>query len=108
MPGIHPIIPCPAPIRDLAWVYILQSADGSLCIGQTRHLPERLRKHRLGLGSRHTRDHDQPRLVHVEGPLPPDKAVLRERQLKGWCRAKKEALIRGDAPTLRQLSRSRD
>ncbi|HEY4302734.1 MAG TPA: GIY-YIG nuclease family protein [Candidatus Didemnitutus sp.] len=106
MPAIFPTIPCPESISGHAWVYILQSADGSLYIGQTVNLPERLRKHRLGLGSKHTRDHEAPRLIYCEGPIAPNEAVARESQLKRWSRAKKEALIRGDTTALRQLSQS--
>jgi predicted GIY-YIG superfamily endonuclease len=43
----------------------------------------------------------------VEGPLVPVEAVRRERQLKGWSRAKKLALISGDLSTLKRLSRPR-
>lgn len=108
MPSLFPSIPCPTPIPGCSWIYIVQSADGSVYIGQTNNLPERLRKHRLGLGSKHTHDHGQPRLVYCEGPVPPIDAIQRERQLKRWSRAKKEALIRGDLAALRQLSQSRD
>jgi putative endonuclease len=108
MPDLFATIPCPTPVPGLFWIYVLQSADGSLYIGQTNHLPERLRKHRLGLGSKHTHDHGQPRLVHCEGPVPPAEAVQRERQLKRWSRAKKEALLRGDLRKLQILARSRD
>ena len=109
MPDTFPTVPCPEPARGLAWVYILQSADSSLYlyIGQTSDLPERLRKHRLGLGSKHTHDHDQPRLVYCEGPVPSVEAVRRERQLKRWTRTKKEALICGDLRVLKALSGSR-
>jgi len=108
MPVIFPSIPCLASVPGLAWVYILQSADGSLYIGQTADLPERLRKHRLGLGSKHTHDHEAPRLIYCEGPMDLTAAVQREFQLKRWSRAKKEALIRGDRAALRQLSQSHD
>jgi len=40
--------------------------------------------------------------------MPPEDAVLRERQLKGWTHAKKLALINGDKTKLRELSRSRE
>jgi putative endonuclease len=86
---------------------MLQSADGALYVGQTVNVPERLRKHRFGLGSKHTSDHPEVRLVFVEGPMELTKAVAREAQLKRWLRAKKEALIRGDMTALRRLSRSR-
>ncbi len=101
-------IPCPDRIEGLAWVYILQSADGALYVGRTCDVRERLRKHRLGLGSKHTREHGDCRLVFVEGPMPAPLAANRERQLKRWSRAKKEALIRRDAVALQTLSSSRD
>jgi predicted GIY-YIG superfamily endonuclease len=46
--------------------------------------------------------------VYVEGPFDLTEAVRREFQLKRWSRAKKLALIRGDAHTLHALSRSGD
>ena len=101
MPDLFPTVPCPAPISGLFWVCILQTADGSLYIGQTNNLPERLCKHRLGLGSKHTHDHGCARLVYCEGLVPLVQAVQRERQLKRWSRSKKEALIRGDLPALK-------
>ena len=108
MPVIFPAVACLAPVPGLAWVYILQSADGSHYLGQRVNLPERLQKHRFGLGSKHTHDHAAPRLIYCEGPLEPNAAVARERQLKRWSRAKKEALVRGDRGALQQLSQSRD
>ena len=107
MPEIFPDIPCPARVPDLVWVYILQTADGALYIGQTSNVGERLRKHRYRLGSKFTSDHLSPRLVFGEGPMSLNEAVARERQLKRWSRAKKEALIRGDYHALKPLSRSR-
>jgi putative endonuclease len=103
-----PEIDCPKRSGGLAWVYILQSADGSLYVGQTVDILERCRKHRLGLGSKHTIDHIRPRLVFWEGPYPLASAVARERQLKRWSLAKKKALILRDATALRILSRSHD
>ena len=101
MPEFFPALPIPSfsPVPDRVWVYILQTADLALYIGQTNSLPERLRKHRLGLGSKHTRDHGQSRLVYCEGPFSLAKAVQRERQLKRWSRAKKEALIAAILPS---------
>ena len=107
MPDQFATIPCPAPAPGLFWVYILQSSDDAFYIGQTNNLPERLRKHRLGLGSKHTHDHSQPRLVYCEGPVPLIEAVQRERQLKRWTQSKKGALIRGDLHSLKTHSRSR-
>jgi predicted GIY-YIG superfamily endonuclease len=108
MPDLHSPIVCPEPRSGIYWVYILQSADGTYYVGQTRDLFERLRKHRLGLGSKHTHDHIAPRLVYAEPRNNLISAVQRERQLKGWSRAKKAALIHGDAVVLRRPSRSRE
>ena len=108
MPEHFPTIAAPRPVPGHAFVYILQSADGALYIGQTVNVAERLRKHRYGLGSKFTLDHAQPRLVFHEGPMSPETAVSREAQLKRWSRAKKEALIRGDLDLLSTLGRSRE
>ncbi len=107
MPKIFPSIPTPQGAANLFWVYILQSADGSLYIGQTNDVTSRIRQHGAGQGSKFTRDHDVPRLVYCEGLLGIEAAVSRETQLKRWSRAKKEALIRGDLGALHDLARSR-
>lgn len=108
MPDLHPSIPYPDSASRSFWVYILQSGDGTFYVGQTSDLRERLRKHRLGLGSKHTHDHVAPRLVYTEPRMDLTAAVQRERQLKGWSRAKKSALIRRNYDRLRELSQSRD
>jgi putative endonuclease len=107
MPVYFPDIPIPARVDGFAWVYILQTADGALYVGQTRDLGERVRKHGYGLGSKFTADHTSPRLVFCEGPMSLEAAVGREAQLKRWSRLKKEALIRADVGLLKALSRSR-
>lgn len=107
MPKIFPSIPTPQGATNSSWVYILQSEDGSLYIGQTNNLARRVRQHGSGRGSKFTRDHEAPRLVYCEGPVATEVAVAREAQLKRWARAKKEALIRGDVAALQRLARSR-
>ena len=108
MPDFYPTISAPSRIDGLGWLYILQSADGSFYVGQTLDLAERLRKHRFGLGSKHTREHGNPRLIYYEGPMSLPAAVSSEAQLNGWSRAKKAALIRGDLQVLSALSQSRE
>jgi len=108
MPDLHLPIACPDPCPGLFWVYVLQSSDGAYFVGQARDLRERLRKHRPGLGSKHTHDHAAPRLVHAEALNDLTAAVQREAQLKRWSRWKKEALIRGDLERLRGPGRFRD
>jgi len=105
-PDLHPSIVCPEASPGFYWVYILQSADGTYYVGQTHNLRERMRKHRLGLGAKHTSDHLGCRLVYGEGPFPLTDAVQREAQLKRWSRAKKVALIKRDVLQLKNLARS--
>ena len=103
IPGVE----CPEPVEGRFWVYILLCHDGSLYIGQSVNVRERLRKHRYKLGSKHTADHPVSKLVFVEPYNSLEDAVARERQLKNWSRAKKEALVTGDFATLKRLARSR-
>ena len=90
-------VECPEPVEALSFEYLLQTEDGTFATGQSHKVRERLRKHRLGLASKHTHDHGGAKLIFVDSPFALDMAVQRERQLKGWSRAKKEALARGDA-----------
>jgi len=103
-PSIEP----PPRLSGLGWVYVLEHADHSYYVGQSGDVAERLRHHRDGDGGKHPADHREPRLVYREGPFPPTAGFARERQLKRWSRAKKEALMRGDLSTLRALSQSRE
>ncbi len=83
-------------------MYILRCADGSLYIGETPDVDARLRKHQEG-GSRHTASRRPVALVYSEAFENRVLALGRERQLKRWSRAKKEALIAGDIDKLRRL-----
>jgi tRNA/rRNA methyltransferase len=84
-------------------VYILHCADGSYYVGHTSNLPRRMQAHTAGTAARHTRDHAPVHLVYSEQHASRVDAVHRERQIKRWTRAKKEALIRGDLDILRRL-----
>ena len=85
-------------------IYILHCADGSYYVGYTANLPRRLQAHTAGSAARHTRDHAPVLLVYSEQFPARTAAVRRERQIKGWTRAKKEG---GDVATLRRRSRCR-
>ena len=77
-------------------VYILKCSDGSYYVGSTADLARRLFEHQNGLITGYTESRRPVELVwSAELPTEHD-AFLRERQIKGWSRAKKEALIRGD------------
>lgn len=101
-------VECPEHVEGLCWVYILLCSNGSFYVGQTKNVNERLIRHANGEGARHTYQLKRFELVHVEGPMPLDAAIKRERQLKKWSRVKKLALIRDDKDDLKRLSRSRD
>ena len=89
------------------FVYILVCANGSLYVGQTHDIHQRMRRHADGTAAAFTREHPPLKLMYLESVPTRAAAVSRERQIKGWTRAKKEALIEGDREQLRQLSRRR-
>jgi predicted GIY-YIG superfamily endonuclease len=84
------------------FVYILECADGSFYIGETNHLYARLAKHADGSASQFTAVRRPVRLVYSETHHDRTSALRRERQLKGWTRAKKEALVAGDRSALKR------
>jgi len=88
------------------YVYILRCADGSYYAGHTDNLEARLAAHRTGALRGYTYSRRPVRVVFRQQFLSRDEAFMAERQIKGWSRRKKEALIRGDWPSLRRLSQS--
>ncbi len=60
------------------------------------------------LGALHTAQNDVAALLYHETFASENDAIRRERQVKRWSRAKKEALMAGDTERLQSLSRSRD
>jgi predicted GIY-YIG superfamily endonuclease len=85
------------------FVYILRCADNSLYIGETNDLESRLRKHREGSACLFTTRRGPVLLAYSEAHATHDAALKRERQLKRWTRAKKEALIAGEFARLKVL-----
>ena len=92
----------PDPPRPF-FVYVLRCSDGSLYIGHTRDVGAREKAHNDGRGARLTGARRPVRVVYRETFGSLDAAISRERQLKRWTRAKKEALIAGDLETLKRL-----
>lgn len=85
-------------------VYILASATGrALYIGVTTDLPHRLAEHRAGQVI-HTSKYKINRLIFVEPHDTAPDAIEREKQLKGWNRGKKIALINRSNPNWHDLS----
>ncbi len=75
---------------------MLQCADGSYYVGHTDELEPRVAKHQAGELPGFTRERRPVRLVWSQETATRDEALAAEMRIKGWGRAKKEALIRGD------------
>ena len=91
-----------------AHVYMLRCADGHYYVGTTRGgLERRIAEHNAGTYGGYTKSRRPVTLVYHQGFERIADAIAAERQLKGWSRAKKEALIDGNFEALRRLSRRR-
>jgi putative endonuclease len=91
-----------------AYVYMLRCTDSSYYVGSTRlALDRRLAQHNAGTFEGYTKRRRPVELVWHQHFIDITDAVAVERQLKGWSRAKKEALIRGDYDSLPRLAARR-
>jgi predicted GIY-YIG superfamily endonuclease len=85
-------------------VYILQCSDATFSTGSTTNLEQRLVQHEIGAVPGYASCRVPFHLVYVcELPTIIEAASV-EQQIKGWTRAKKEALISGDFELLKQLA----
>jgi tRNA/rRNA methyltransferase len=87
------------------WAYILRCADRSYYVGHTDNLEARVAAHQSGLIEGYTQNRRPVVLAWSQEFTERDEAFRAERQIKGWSRAKKEALIRGDWDGVQLLSR---
>ena len=92
---------------DRYTVYILHCSDGSFYTGVTNDIERRMHEHQSG--------HDPKSYAFKRRPLEHayqehfhniDQAIAWEKQVKGWCRRKKKALIKGEWDELPNLSRA--
>ncbi len=89
-----------------AYVYIVECADGHYYIGLTkRSVEERISEHNAGTVAGYTKSRRPVHLRFAEHFDRLEDAITWERQIKGWSRAKKEALMRGDLEALVELAR---
>lgn len=86
------------------YTYILKCADGSYYTGSTKDIERRLKQHQAGEGANHTRKFSPVKLVYLEEFQRIDQAFYREKQIQGWSRRKKEALINGDSHKLHEFA----
>ncbi len=87
-----------------SWAYMLRCADGSFYVGCTTDLEQRMGQHRSGLRGGYTSTRLPVELVWTEEFQTIQDAIRSERHLKGWSRAKKEALIAGDYELISRLA----
>ncbi len=91
----------------MGYVYILSSRKGGpLYIGVTSDLRRRIHEHKTGLLPGFTSRYHLYRLVYYEGFTDIKEAIVREKQLKHWRRAKKEFLIESGNPEWNDLAES--
>ncbi|MGA9419571.1 MAG: GIY-YIG nuclease family protein [Candidatus Cybelea sp.] len=89
------------------WVYMLLCADGSFYVGVTNNLEFRLGQHSFGIDRRcYTFTRRPLVLAHSSDFQNVNDAIAWEKQLKGWSRAKKLALVEEDWPLISRLARN--
>jgi predicted GIY-YIG superfamily endonuclease len=94
--------------RGIAYVYFLRLGSGSIYVGCTIDLDQRLLDHQGG-GACYTTKQDPPiELLRLEPCVDFTAARKREAQLKKWSGKKKEALVRGNLTLLQELACSHD
>jgi putative endonuclease len=86
------------------WVYIMVSRTGTLYIGMTGSFEPRILQHKTGAFEGFSKQHGCDRLVYYETYDDVGKALGREKQLKGWRREKKIALIEKLNPRWQDLA----
>lgn len=90
-----------------AFMYILKCDDDSYYVGSTTDLTRRVEQHNNGEGAEYTKKRLPVELVYFEECKNIKDAFLREKQVQGWSRKKREALIFGRFDLLPSLSKSK-
>jgi putative endonuclease len=87
------------------YTYILKCSDDSYYVGFTNNIERRFEEHQEGIDSKCYTYKNRPlKLVYFEVYIDVNQAIQREKQLKGWSRKKKEALINNKENDLPLLS----
>ena len=89
------------------YAYLLRCSDGSYYAGHTDDIDLRLAQHNDGTFEGYTSRRRPVEMVWCDMLMTRDDAFWAERKLKGWSRAKKEALVAGDWELIRVLARNR-
>ena len=86
------------------WVYILLCADNSYYTGHTDNLDKRIAEHQSGEIPGYTSSRRPVTLLFSQEFSTREEVIAVERQIKGWRRSKKEALIQGDWSEVSRLA----
>ena len=87
------------------YMYILECSDASYYTGSTKNLERRLWEHQNSRGANYTKKRLPVKLVYFEEYSRIDEAFYREKQVQGWSRKKKQALIDGKNYLLPKLAK---
>ncbi len=86
------------------YMYILECADQTYYVGSTYDLNVRFDQHQRGEGSNYTKERLPVKLIYYEDFETVSEAFRREKQIQGWSRAKKVALIKKNIKELKLLA----
>jgi putative endonuclease len=95
-------------MRKHYYVYIITNVSGTLYTGVTNDLKRRVYEHKHKLVEGFTKRYNITRLVYYEETNDVKAALTREKQIKGWLRKKKIALIEAMNPKWQDLSEGWD
>lgn len=86
------------------YVYMLTNKSSTLYVGVTNNLPRRVFEHRNKILKGFTQKYNLDRLIYSEEFSSINEALAREKQIKGWRRSKKMALIKSLNPRFEEIS----
>jgi putative endonuclease len=89
---------------DRYFVYILSNASRTLYVGMTNDLVRRVYEHKQKKTQGFATRYNVTQLVYFEEAAHPQVAIAREKELKGWRRGRKLALVSAANPTWRDLA----
>lgn len=89
------------------WVYILRCADNSYYTGHTDNLEARINQHHLGESKSYTASRLPLEFIWSQEFSSRETALSAERQIKGWSRKKKEAMMQDDWGEVSRLAKSK-
>jgi putative endonuclease len=86
--------------------YLLRCADGTYYCGHTEDMEKRLAEHQSGVSPGYTFKRRPVKLVWNDAFQTRDDAKAAEKRIKGWSKAKKEALAKGDWSLISELAKN--